>query len=103
MEPVREFLQLLPDKVQQKIFRWIELLQTYGPELKRPYADKVSGPLYELRIRLSSENVRILYCFISQRRILLLHAFRKKTDQIEVRDIALAENRMSDYLSRFKD
>ncbi len=55
--PVRDFLDGLTVKTRKKAAGWIELLEKEGPELKRPYADKVEGDLYALRVRLSSDNV----------------------------------------------
>ncbi len=60
-EPVREFLNSLPEKTQQKINIWINLLKAEGPALRRPYADKIKDKLYELRVRQGSDQTRILY------------------------------------------
>lgn len=45
-----EFLDRLPEKVRGKVLRWIEALETHGPNLPRPYADVVRGKIRELRI-----------------------------------------------------
>ncbi len=99
-QPVRDFIEMLSQKTQEKIAAWVDLLESEGPRLKRPYADKVRGALYELRIRFAADQIRVLYFFFMRDKIILLHSFRKKTDRIDLRDIELAENRMADFLRR---
>ena len=100
--PVRDLIESLPEKVRQKIAAWIELLEQEGPSLKRPYADKVQEKLYELRIRLGSDNIRILYFFFVKGKIILLHGFRKKEWEIKRSDLELGERRMRDFIERFE-
>ena len=99
--PVCDFLDSLPVKARAKIAAWIGLLEKEGPSLKRPYADKLKDKLYELRVRLGPDNVRIIYFFYLKDRIILLHAFRKKDWKVDQRDIEVSENRMSDFMDRY--
>lgn len=101
--PVREFIELLPLKTQGKIQVLMDMLGAQGPFLRRPHADKVRGPIYELRIRSGSDQLRILYAFIFQNKIVLLHIFRKKTQAIGPRDIELAENRLNYFRSYYHE
>ncbi len=101
--PVREFLNSLPAKTQKKIHAWISLLKAEGPALRRPYADKIKDKLYELRVRLGSDQTRVLYFFMMGKRIVLVHAFRKKSSALDVSDIQIAERRMNDFLARIDD
>lgn len=101
--PVRDVIESLSEKVQQKIAAWVELLEKEGPFLKRPYADKVQDKLYELRVRLGSDNIRILYFFFLKDKIVLLHVFRKKDWKISKGDLELASRRMRDFLSRWEN
>ena len=100
-EPVREFLESLALKTRSKILKYIDILQTEGPFLKRPFADKLAGKLYELRVRFSSDNVRIIYYFFLEHKIVLLHAFRKKDWAVSERDIAIGETRRKEFTDRY--
>lgn len=100
--PVKELLDSLSQKTKQKIASWIDLLEQEGPHLRRPYADKVKDKLYELRIRFGFDNIRILYFFFLNDKIVLLHGFRKKDWEIKPNDLELAERRMEDFIHRFK-
>jgi len=98
--PVQDFLNELDEKAQAKVLKVLELLAEQGPNLPRPYADVVRGKIRELRIKLSSNQYRILYFFFINKEIILLHGFRKKSQQIDDREIIIAELRMNDWIQR---
>ncbi|OGW68935.1 MAG: hypothetical protein A2036_03390 [Omnitrophica bacterium GWA2_50_21] len=100
--PVKNFIESLPEKIRQKIAAWIDLLEHEGPSLRRPYADKVKDKLYELRIRLGSDNIRVLYFFFLKDKAILLHGFRKKDWKIEANDLEIAHKRALDFISRYE-
>ncbi|MDP2866377.1 MAG: type II toxin-antitoxin system RelE/ParE family toxin [Elusimicrobiota bacterium] len=60
---VAEFLDGLPEKTRNKTLTWIAMLKKYGPDLKRPYADLLDGPIRELRVQFARDEVRLLYFF----------------------------------------
>jgi len=98
--PVHEFVLELDSKTRAKTLRYVQYLETHGPNLLRPYADVVRGKICELRIKFSHNNVRILYFFAVGRDIVLVHGFLKKTQALKPGDIELAERRMMDWNSR---
>src|SRR5205809_1103683 len=61
--PLVEWLNGLPNKVQDKCQVRIERLREVGHELRRPEADYLRDGIYELRVRLRSANYRMLYFF----------------------------------------
>jgi len=99
--PVDDFLDGLDKKSRAKVAAYLSLLEEQGPNLKRPYADKVEGKIRELRIHYGSNQYRIFYFFQLRDRIVLLHALSKKTQQLSKKDIELAERRMEDWMRRF--
>jgi len=96
--PIDEFLDELDKKSRAKVEAYLSFLAEQGPNLKRPYADHVRGKIRELRIHYSSNQYRILYFFYLGDRIVLVHAFSKKTQQLRESDIELAERRMEDWI-----
>lgn len=64
--PLLEWLDELPEKVQDKCRIKIERLSEMGNELRRPEADLLQEGIYELRVRWQSVNYRILYFFAGQ-------------------------------------
>jgi phage-related protein len=96
--PVEEFLGSLDNQTKAKVAQFIGLLEEYGPQLKRPIADKLEGKIYELR----PKQARILYFFFIRREIVLVHGFLKKTNAVKIKELDLAERRMADWLARRK-
>lgn len=88
--PVREYIEALPDKDRAKAKALIDYLSE-KTVLNEPHAKKISGypGLYELR----PGNHRIFYCY-HEGRVVLLHAFRKKSDKTPRREIETAYQRM---------
>jgi phage-related protein len=78
-------------------------LEIHGPNLPRPYADLLEDGIHELRIKLSGEQIRIIYFFCYKEFIILTHAFRKHTDKVPKNEIAKAKNCRNDFLSRFSE
>ena len=96
--PVREYIESLSEKQQNKILAYIDRLAEFGFNLKRPTADSLGGGLglYELR----PDRHRILYLFHRRTEAILLHAFLKRTDDIPQKEIEIALKRKADYLER---
>jgi phage-related protein len=100
-EPAADFIDSLSIPGQAKILRLIDLLADYGFLLKEPYTRQIKGKLRKLRITDKSGEIRILYFGISRRRFILLHGFNKKTRKAPVKEIEIAERRMSDFIERY--
>lgn len=98
--PVREYLASLSKKEEARIARTLVMLERLGTQLGMPQAQKLQGsPLWELRIRGRTQH-RVFYVAIHGRRILLLHAFEKKSQRTPLREIQTAEQRLRDYQER---
>lgn len=93
---VIEFINGLPVEDQTKVRKDLRLLGLFGVGLGMPYAKALSGhkPLWELR----PGKIRLIYFAHTDRRLVILHAFRKKSPRIPRREIATAERRMAAFL-----
>lgn len=97
--PVFEFIQNLDPKIKSKVIGVMNLLKELGTLVGSPHSKKIIGtPLRELRI-LGSDNIRIFYVAVVNRQFLLLHAFQKKKQKTDTREIRTAINRLDDYKS----
>ena len=76
--------------------RLVELLAEHGPNLRLPHSRAMGDGLFELRLRGKSGIGRAFYCFLAGRRIVVVHAFIKKTPQTPDRDLKLARKRMKE-------
>jgi phage-related protein len=98
--PVRDFLNGLDKSPRAKVLALIRLLAEQGPALPFPYSSQVRGKIRELRTQHGRENLRVLYFGSSAREWVLLHGFIKRTSQTSVRDVRIAEARMTEYIER---
>ena len=89
--PVRQFIDSLAIKEQQKVFAYIMELKNQGHNLRRPIADHLGNGIYELRPR----DNRIFYFFFLKDNAVLIHAIRKKTNKIPQEDLRLCIKRKS--------
>ncbi|HLD88138.1 MAG TPA: type II toxin-antitoxin system RelE/ParE family toxin [Candidatus Omnitrophota bacterium] len=87
--PVKEFIEALSFKEQTKVRAYLNELKNQGHNLRRPMGDYLGEGIYELRPRHN----RIFYFFFLREHAVLLHAIRKKTDQILSGDIDLCLKR----------
>lgn len=92
--PVKDFLDERPS-VKLKAFKIFKYIKEFGLATAIPHIKKLVGtPLWEIRI-LGEDSVRILYVTKREKRILLLHAFVKKTNKTSSKEIKTALSRNS--------
>ena len=99
--PVEEFINSRSERNQAKILAFLTLLEERGPNLPRPYADVLEDGIHELRIKLSGNQVRILYFFCYREYIVLTHPFTKTTKRVPRSEIKSAKLYREDFLRRF--
>lgn len=85
---VKEFIDKQSPAVKGKYIGMIDFLEEYGPFLSGKYTKKLRKDLYELRIT-GKEQIRVLYT-VQKRKIVLLHAFKKKTRRTPLKEIKTA-------------
>jgi len=76
--------------------RLVELLMEFGPDLRMPHSRALGGGLFELRPRGREGIGRALYCYLVDDRVVVLHAFVKKTRTTPERELRLARRRMKE-------
>jgi len=76
--------------------RLVELLMEFGPDLRMPHSRALGGGLFELRPRGREGIGRALYCYLVDERVVVLHAFVKKTRTTPERELRLARRRMKE-------
>jgi len=91
--PVKACLDGLSRQAKAKVYAALEMLAQEGNRLRMPKSRSLGEGLHELRIPHPEGPFRIIYCFLPGRRILLLHAFVKRTEQIPQQDLNAARYR----------
>jgi phage-related protein len=98
------FLKKQPIKVQNKIFKIIEAIETLE-RIPENYLKSIAGTkgLYEARISLASDIWRVFCFFDKGRLVILLNGFTKKTQKTPKREIDKALRLMNDYFNEKKE
>jgi phage-related protein len=82
-----------PVEVVADYARHVELLSVHGPSIGMPHSRAMGQGLFELRPRARSGAGRALYCFVQDRRIVIVHALLKKARTTPGHDLAIARQR----------
>jgi phage-related protein len=101
-QPVRAWLDGLPEGVRGKVLARIDLLAEHGPTLDRPYTSQIEGKLREVRLRSGRTRYRVLYFFDEARVGVLLHGFTKNTAAVEETDKKIGRSRMAQHADKRK-
>jgi hypothetical protein len=99
---IREFFNSRKLEERQKIGAWISLLEEKGPQVPRPYADLLKDGIHELRIKLTGNQVRVLYFFCFRDMVVLTHGFTKTSAQVPADQIKKALKIKAEVIGRFK-
>lgn len=95
-----EFLLAQPKKVQDKIFKIIEAIETLE-RIPANYLKSLAGTngLYEARIQLASDIWRVFCFFDEGKLVILLNGFQKKTQKTPKNHMDKALKLMTKYYS----
>lgn len=88
---LEKFIFTLEKSTIAKFRRIVLLLAKYRRNLGMPYSKRIDANLYELRIK-GTQEVRVFYIFYSNK-IVLIHAFIKKSQKIPRTELNLALKR----------
>jgi hypothetical protein len=97
---VFDFIEGRKDREKAKILAMLAVLEEQGHQLPRPYADLLIDGIHELRVKLSGDQIRILYFFCYRDFIILTNVFTKTTQKVPVNEIQKARKLRSDFLQR---
>ena len=102
--PVEDFLYSLRPKLRAKAYSDISLLKRLGINIREPFSTAIKGGrykgLFELRVKFSSDIIRIFYFLFKKNTFVLLHGFLKKTNRIPERELEIALSYKLDYERR---
>src|SRR5438445_5430862 len=67
-----------------------------GPDLGMPHTRAMGKGLFELRLKSKEGIGRVFFCTLPAQRIMMLHAFVKKSAKTPAKELKIARNRMSE-------
>jgi phage-related protein len=96
---VAEELDALPADMRARLEHIVRLIREFGLErVREPHVKHLEGPLWEMRLKGRSGIARAIYLTASGRRIVIVRAFRKKSQKTPRREIELALNRAKEVI-----
>ncbi len=99
-KPIEEFLSDLDAAVRAKVVRTLELLRTQQI-VPAKFWKKVTGShLWEVRVEYAGNIYRVLATFGKNNRVILLHAFQKKSQKTPRQDMEIALQRQKRYFQQ---
>ena len=97
-ERVYAEVQSWPVDVLADYARLVELLTEHGPSLRLPHSRAFGGGLFELRPRGRTGIGRAFYCFLLGKRVVVLHAFIKKSQRTPDNELKMARKRLKEVM-----
>lgn len=95
-EDVEQFVLKLPAGLSAKYFHLTDLMLEFGADLGMPHTKAMSNGLCELRVKGKEGIARVIYCTKVGQRIIMLHAFIKKTPKTPTKELRKARQRLSE-------
>lgn len=99
-DKVQKELEDLPLDLRAKFIYIAEMLEEFGPQnVKEPFVKPLNIQrlnLWEMRMKGKTGIARAIYITVRHKRIVVLHAFIKKTEKTPIRALAKAIKRLSE-------
>ena len=89
--PTREFVDSLDDKAAARIDAFIDRLRMYGNRMQGKFVKKLTGDIFELRVKQFDRIFRVLFFYQPGMLIVVTSGFQKKTQETPTGEIARAE------------
>lgn len=89
--PAREFIDSLDDKAAARVDAFIERLRVFGNRMQGKFVTKLTGDIFELRVKQFDRIFRVLFFFQPGMLIVITSGFQKKTRETPPAEIARAE------------
>jgi phage-related protein len=92
-------IDALPMGLRARMLRLMKMIEAYGlDQMQEPHVKHLDGKLWELRAKAGEGIARGIYIAVQGRRVVVLHAFVKKTEKTPARALATAKARMAEVL-----
>lgn len=87
-------LDALPQDVRQRLARIVDLIQQHGLlAMREPHVKHLEGKLWEMRMKGKDGIGRAIYVTATVQRVVVVHAFVKKTQKTPQRALEIARER----------
>ena len=95
-DSVQQEILSMPAGFLARYLRYTDRMEVFGPDLGMPHTRAMGDGLFELRLKAVEGIVRVFYCTMVGKKIMVLHQFIKKTDKTPPRELVIARRRMKE-------
>ena len=96
--PVIKFIDDQQERDQAAILAVLNDVAENRFQAKGAQFRQLDGKLWEIKIKSPSGGYRFLYAMISKDMMMILHAFKKKTQKTPLNELAIARKRLAEVL-----
>ncbi len=96
--PIAKFIDSQPMQDQAVIVAVLSAIEEEGFSAKGALFRQLNGKLWEIKVKAPSGGYRFLYVTLDRETMIILHAFRKKTQKTPLKEIKLATRRLKEIL-----
>lgn len=101
-QSVKDDVEDFPPGIKKRYFNLTDRMIEYGPNLGEPHTKALGGGLFEIRAKSGEGIGRAFYCTVISRKIVVLHAFIKKSQKTPKNDLDIAKKRMKEVQNAWK-
>lgn len=92
-------LDALAEDVRQRFLRIAELIEKHGlAAMHEPHVKHLDGKLWEMRMKGKDGIARAIYVTATGQRVVVVHAFAKKTRKTAARSLDIARSRAKEVV-----
>ena len=95
-EDLQRTILAFPAGIQARYVHLTQRIRTFGPNLGMPHSRAMGEGLFELRMKSKEGIGRVFYCNLPDQRVMMLHAFVKKSEKTPTKELKIARDRMKE-------
>lgn len=96
---VERELDALATDIRQRFLRIVELIERHGiAAVHEPHVKHLEGKLWEMRMKGKDGIARAIYVTAERERVVVVHAFTKKTQKTPARALDVARTRAKEVV-----
>ena len=95
-EDLQRAIMAFPPGIQARYIHLTQRMLAFGPNLGMPHSRAMGQGLFELRLKSKEGIARVFYCHLAGQRIIVLHAFVKKSEKTPANELKVARDRLKE-------
>ena len=85
-----------PPGILANLLHIMEMMESMGPNLGKPYTDSMGEGLFEIRAKGKEGIGRSMFCIVVDQEIVIVHSFIKKSRKTPRKELAKARKRQKE-------